>query len=284
MTQDVSRRDIFGIGAIAGGALATGTLWACSEAPKPAAAKEARETAKDVKTPAPSHEAAAPKPTLPWAYAKLDGEVVAERAYAGYWKGACCYGTFESVVGLLGDQKGAPYSTFPSEMMKVGEGGLNGWASLCGALNGAAMAAALLLTEEQRKVVVDELYTWYEQTELPGWTPKVSKNPSKDVANKAGSVLCHVSVGKWCSKANVKAFSKERSERCGRVTAAVAKKLVELMNAQVDGKFQRAALMTDQTKHCRSCHDKNGTIENTRGQMACGGCHIDAANVKSGHY
>ena len=281
MSENVSRRELFGFGAVAGGALAAGSLLSCVESPKPAEpVKSSPPPVAEVK-PVTIGPAA---PKTPWGYSPLDPAKVAERAYGDYWKGACCYGSFEAIVGQLGDEKGAPYNTFPNDMMRVGEGGLNGWASLCGALNGAAMAMSLLLPEDKRKPLVDELYTWYEQTELPGWTPKVAKNPSKDVTNKSNSILCHASVGKWCEKAGVTSFSKERSERCGRVTAAVAKKAVELMNVQLAGSFKAAALTTEETKHCRSCHDRGGIVENTRGQMSCGGCHIDARNVKTGHY
>src|SRR5512133_630462 len=38
-------------------------------------------------------------PDLPWPYKKLDPAVVAEEAYAGYYKGACGYGVFEGIVG-----------------------------------------------------------------------------------------------------------------------------------------------------------------------------------------
>jgi len=282
MTKEVSRRELFGIGAVAGGALAAGSLLSCTEAPAPEKAKDVKPPSKEATLPA--HEKTPEKKAAPWGYSPIDPEKVAERAYAGYYKAQCGYGVFESILGTLGDEKGAPYNTFPNDMMKVGEGGLNGWASLCGSLNSAAMAMSLLLPDKERKALVDELFTWYEQTELPGWTPKVAKYPIKDVTNKSNSILCHASVGKWCEKAKVNSFSKDRSERCARVTAVVAKKAVELMNAQVGGTFKSVALTTDETKHCRSCHDKAGLVENTRGQMSCGSCHTDIVNVKKGHY
>lgn len=36
---------------------------------------------------------------LPWPYKKLDPDAAAERAYEGYYKGACCFGGFDGVVG-----------------------------------------------------------------------------------------------------------------------------------------------------------------------------------------
>jgi hypothetical protein len=281
MAENVSRRELFGIGVIAGGALAAGSLLASAEVPAPAAPAPAKEAAAK-----PAQAAAAPAvPKGAWGYAPLDPEKVAERGYSGYYPNQCCYGSFEAIIGSLADAKGGPYATFPVDMMKVGEGGMNGWASLCGALNGAAMAMSLILPDKERKPLVDELFTWYEQAELPGWKPKVAKNPTKDVQNAAHSILCHASVGKWCEKAGVNSFSKERSERCARVTGAVAKKAVELMNAQAGGTFKAVSFAKDETKHCRSCHDKAGLVENTRGQMECAPCHVEPRVIKKGgHY
>jgi hypothetical protein len=40
-------------------------------------------------------------PDLPWPYKKIDPLIAAEDAYAGYYKGRCCYGVFEGIVGQL---------------------------------------------------------------------------------------------------------------------------------------------------------------------------------------
>ena len=77
-------------------------------------------------------------PDLPWPYKKLDPVAVAEAAYAGYYKGACGYGVFESIVAPLQKEIGFPYTTLPLTLFVVGQGGVADVASLCGALNGAA--------------------------------------------------------------------------------------------------------------------------------------------------
>ncbi len=72
-----------------------------------------------------------------------------------------------------------------------------------------------------------------------------------------------------------RAFSKERSERCGRLTADVAKKTVELLNAIHEGTFVPAHPLDESTKQCKECHTKGSTLEDARGKMACWSCHSD---------
>ncbi len=60
---------------------------------------------------------------VPWPYKKLNPEAVAEKAYPEYYKGACCYGVFESIIGELRAEVGAPYTMVPTSMMIYGEGG-----------------------------------------------------------------------------------------------------------------------------------------------------------------
>lgn len=217
-------------------------------------------------------------PQPPWPYKKLDSIAVAESAYDGYYTGACNYGVFESIIGALRKEVGFPYTAFPSAMMVVGEGGVAQVASLCGSLNGAAHAIFLItggLDKKQREVpfaLIQDLYNWYEQTPLPDYKPKNAKY--QIVTSVSKSNLCHVSVSKWCKVAKVKSFSKERSERCAWLTAAVAKQTVDLLNKQADGAFKPTYVMPADVKACRSCHDQKGTIENTRAMMDCGGCHF----------
>jgi hypothetical protein len=68
------------------------------------------------------------------------------------------------------------------------------------------------------------------------------------------------------------AYTHERSERCGSLSASVAQQTVILLNDQAAGKKVAFALPA-QTKGCMSCHEKGGTVENIRTKMDCGGCH-----------
>jgi hypothetical protein len=217
-------------------------------------------------------------PDLPWTYKKLDPVAVAEEAYRGYYEGACAYGVFESIVIQLRKEVGFPYTMLPLTLFVVGQGGVADVASLCGALNGAASAIFLVTGGMDKKLretsysIIQDVFLWYEQTALPDYRPK---NPKYEIVKSvSASNLCHVSVSKWCKVAKFKSFSKERSERCGWITAAVAKRTVEVLNAYADGAFKMAHPLSAVAESCRSCHDKGSKLENTRGVTDCGGCHF----------
>jgi hypothetical protein len=206
---------------------------------------------------------------LPWAYAALDPDATGDRAFASYMKGHCMYGAFESIAGATAARLGGAYKEFPFEMFIYGAGGVNGWATLCGSLNGAA--AAIQVLSPKPEPLIDALYAWYEREALPNYVPKAAKFPN--VQSVAGSPLCHQSLTRWCAAAKKKTYSAERKERCGVLTAAVARQAVMLLNAQTAGKPIEAAL-SKPTTDCMSCHEKGGVLENTRGKMTCGGCHF----------
>ncbi len=215
---------------------------------------------------------------LPWPYKKLDLDAAAERGYEGYYTGACCYGAFEGIVGGLRKDVGGPWAAFPSAMMVFGEGGVAGIATLCGALNGAAMAIFLAAggAEPAKKAkafaLIRELFNWYEQAQLPDYKPK---NPKFQIVTSVSrSPLCHVSVTNWCKVSKVKSFSKERAERCAWISASVARHTAQMLNDNAAGVFKAAYAIPASEQTCRSCHDQGGVLENTRGLMDCGGCHF----------
>ncbi len=221
---------------------------------------------------------------VPWAYKTLDPIAVAERSYASYYKGGCCYAAFEGIVGQLKKEAGYPYTLIPTEMMIFGEGGVAGGSSLCGALNGAA-AAMFLVTgavEQKRRdeafQMIRELFNWYEQETLPNYRPIDPKFEIKASVSK--SPLCHVSVTNWCKATGSKSFSKERSERCGWLAASTAKYAVELLNKKADSAFKATHPLASQVQSCRTCHDKGGQLENSRTTMDCGGCHFTGKLAK----
>jgi hypothetical protein len=226
-----------------------------------------------------AHGAGEAAPAVPWPYKRLNPEVAAERGYAGYYKGACCYGAFDAVVSQLREEVGSPYTMIPSEMMIFGEGGVAGISSLCGALLGASAAIFLLhgglepRKREEAFALIHELFNWYEQEALPNFRPKSPKFEIK--TSVARSPLCHVSVTHWTKATGLKSFSKERSERCGWLTGSVAKYTAEMLNAKLlDASFKPAHALSSEVKVCQSCHDKGGALEDSRGMMDCGGCHF----------
>ena len=217
--------------------------------------------------------AAEPKPVdvpaWPWTYAKLDPDAVAKKAHAGFYEGACMYGVANALLGELKSKTGFPFTQIPTEMFKYGEGGVVGWASLCGALNGSLAVITLVSPKDKYGAICNEIMGWYSQTALPLYVPE---NTAKLVTSVSGSPLCHASVTNWCKVSKAGAESKERSERCARLTADVAKHTVELLNAQADGKFAAAVKLPDSITGCMSCHGKTG-MNNTRGKMTCVQCH-----------
>jgi hypothetical protein len=221
----------------------------------------------------------APADGLPWKYTGLDPDATADRAYRAHRTGlGCCYGVFEGIIGQLREQFGAPYSGIPSELFAFGEGGIAGAATVCGALNGAAAAIFLTAggTDEKKKArafeMIREVFGWYEQEPLPDYRPGDAGSEVRRVA--ARSPLCHVSVSRWCEATGLKSFSKERSERCARMSASTARQAVRILNAERASSFVASHPLSSEVTSCRSCHDSGGVLEDTRTTMDCGVCHF----------
>ena len=206
---------------------------------------------------------------IPWPYEPLDQVTTAEKAFLAYAKGHCMHGVFDAIQSQMADKLGGKFQDFPYGMFAYGAGGAGGWGTLCGALNGAAAAFQLFSANPQP--LIDSLYTWYEREALPNYVPKGTKFPN--IASVSGSPLCHVSIGMWVKKSGKAAFSPERKERCGVLTAAVAQQAVVLLNAQAKGAVVDAAL-AKKTTECMDCHEQKSPLENARARMSCGGCHF----------
>lgn len=207
----------------------------------------------------------------PWPYVQLDPQLVAQKAYAGFYQGACAYGAFNAIVSSLAEKVGYPYIVIPTQMAQYGEGGVVGWATVCGGLNGASMA--INLVAKDFKDLVDELVGWYTQYAFPIFKPAKAKTEIAAVTSVSNSPLCHSSVTKWVKAAGVKSESPQRSERCARLTADVAMHAVELLNSYSAGQFKKTFVVSSSVKECGACHLKGGTIENARGKTSCIQCH-----------
>ena len=215
-----------------------------------------------------------------WKPYKLDPKECAKVAYEGYWyKGyACGYGCFYSIIGVLGEKYGAPYNQFPFTMLEANKGGISDWGTICGALYGAAAAFALFWGRDERTPMVNELYRWYETTKLPIYNPgELAQGVKGDIpSNVSNSVLCHISVSRWCHEHNIEATDKKRNERCGRLTADVSQKAVEIFNRKVEqgSNFKTAFPVQESVEYCGSCHQTKGNEANwAKGVMDCTPCH-----------
>jgi hypothetical protein len=277
-----SRRQILkGTGGLVVATAAAGLVAACGPTAATPSVADTVTTAPTttptpVPTAAPTPSQAAKPAAVPYQYAKVDPADVAERSYAAYSQGGCMYGACEAVVGAQRDKVGAPYDSFPTAATKYGKAGVNGWGTLCGALNGAAMAMYLSTDAKTADALIDQLFAWYSDQPLPDYAPK---NPKYKVASSvAHSPLCHASVTKWCNETGFKALSPERAERCAWLTASVAKKTTELLNSVADGVAATPIKLSKDVSSCLTCHGKDGKVENVHMSKAstCAVCHDPA--------
>lgn len=187
--------------------------------------------------------AAFPKTVFPqdvaWQARAVDPEVGQRMAYDGCTGGyGCCYAAFYGIIGQMAEQYGAPYKDFPFHSMKAGRSGVGGWGSACGALLGAAFAFGLFYEKKEHNELVRELFYWHNTTSLPIFRPVANCKLDIELPTVVtGTVLCSASNAKWAYESGFKIKSKERSERCARLTADVAHKAIEILNAKIAGTF-----------------------------------------------
>ncbi|MGD9021071.1 MAG: C-GCAxxG-C-C family protein [Lysobacterales bacterium] len=211
----------------------------------------------------------------PWPYKELDVELVRKRGHACYYEGGCMYGASGGLLSVLRDEIGAPYSGFPHDMLRYGGGGIAGWGTVCGSLNGACAMITLAAGKAYGKIT-NELMAWYTTTPFPSeaanryatkheYLVEEYKADQALATTVSNSPLCHVSVNTWCRATGFASGSKQRAERCARLTGDVAAKAAELLNAHargelVTGQFER--------NECNSCHFMGENFES--GQFIIG--------------
>ena len=168
---------------------------------------------------------------------------------------------------------GHPFTSVPTIMAKYGKGGTVGFGTLCGALNGAAMAINLVSTDLN---MVTEVVGEYTEYEYPSWKPAVTKKTDIDLPTSvSGSALCHISVTKWCEETGYDVGAPERKERCGRLTGEVAGRTAEILNAMLDGTFTAAFTNPESVTGCNGCHGGDGNVANVHSKSDCVQCHGD---------
>jgi hypothetical protein len=196
--------------------------------------------------------------TYPWPYKKIDPKKAAAIAYENWYKDFCCYATASGVLIPLQESVGEPYASLPLQAFRFGHGGTVGWGTLCGTLLGASIAASFAAGKDGEKIANDVI-AYYAATELPLYRPSSPKSQIKNI-NRSDSPLCHVSVGRWMEKEGVKFFTPQRKERCARLSADVAVKTVELLNAWADGTYKPSHGSQAKThdmpaqNNCDDCH------------------------------
>ncbi|MCB2182123.1 MAG: C-GCAxxG-C-C family protein [Desulfobulbaceae bacterium] len=202
----------------------------------------------------------------PWPYEKLDPAKTAEICYNEWYRVFCGAAVINSVVSQLREKVGEPYTSFPADAFVFLEGGQLGWGTICGSPAGANIVANLIIGPRisgahEGHLIAADIMQWYSETALPTFTPKHPKISATLPTTTSQSPLCHISVGKWMKEANKALKSPERKDRCARVAASTAYRLVELLNDWKDGKYESTSDF--------SCAKENGIT----GQFNCMECH-----------
>jgi hypothetical protein len=202
----------------------------------------------------------------PWPYTKLDPAQTAEICYNEWYRVFCGAAVINSVFGQLREKIGEPYTSFPADAFVFLEGGQVGWGTICGSPAGANIVANLIIGPRidgspDAHHIAGDIMQWYSETALPTFTPEKARISSEIITTTSNSPLCHLSVGKWMSAADKSIKSAERKDRCARVAASTAYRLVELLNAWKDGSYESSSDF--------SCVKENGIT----GQFNCTECH-----------
>jgi hypothetical protein len=230
-------------------------------------------------------------PEWPWPYKILDVELVRKRGHMYYYKGGCMYGATGGLLSVLIEEVGYPYTTLPHDMMRYGSGGIAGWGTVCGSLNGVCAMVTLIAGKDYGNII-NELMAWYGTTPFPSDTANQYASKHEYLVEEyktdqvlpttiSGSPLCHVSVNTWCRETGFASGSKQRAERCARLTGDVAAKAAELLNAHALGKFVRSDF---ETIGCTDCHFMGENYES--GQFIigkgsnCDDCHGEDPHLK----
>ncbi len=213
---------------------------------------------------AEAKEAAAEK--WPWPYEKLDPAKTAELAYNEWYRVYCGAAVISSVFSQLREKVGEPYSSIPIDAFVFLEGGMVGWGTVCGSNAGANIVANLIIGPrtagaDEGHLIGADILQWYSDTPLPVYMPKDPKVKTEIIKTTSESPLCHVSVGKWMAASDKPLSSPERKDRCARVAASVAYRLVELLNDWKDGKYEAKSEWSPGKKlgitgqpNCTECH------------------------------
>jgi hypothetical protein len=226
-------------------------------------------------------------PPLPWKWAKLDPLEAGRRAYRFYKeKGGCGTASYLSLLSLLKEKVGYPWTTLPDMMMAHAAAGYGGHGTLCGALGGASTIINLVTytgkrDEQQNNQMIDRLFWWYADQNFPSNRFDDLSPMPKQIKVKAMSPLCHTSVSKWAVAAGATIKSDAKIERCAKVAGEVAYTVADALNDYFDGKWTPPVWKpSSESEHCVSCHGPDTSKLkarewNQQGHLECSMCHDD---------
>lgn len=232
---------------------------------------------------------------LPLPYTTLDPEHVRRLAYSYYFQGGCMHGASSGLIQAFKEElPGTGWDQIPLGMHKYGSGGVAGWGTLCGVLNGVM---AVLNLVNLHGALGNELMGWYSTTLFPtancnGYVADTGQVAIPDALVLAHTVsdspLCHISISKWCDEAGVSVADatadamKYKDDRCSKICADTAAKTAELINEYFLAKAITASYApSEDFSACLACHSQR---KDQIGQMNCSGCHTnDAVLVPTYH-
>ncbi len=232
-------------------------------------------------------------PPLPWKWGEIDPLEAGRRAYRLYFdpvRGGCGSGSYLSILSLLKEKVGYPWTTLPDLMMSHAAAGYGGHGTLCGSLGGASCIINLVAFEEKRQIfrqMIDRLFYWYADQEFPtDRFDDISEMPGQ-VRVKAMSPLCHTSVSKWTLAAGAEVTSKAKKERCAKVCGEVVYTVVLAMNEYFAGRWTPPRWEPSEgIRHCLKCHGQDDmwpnapSLNHQQGHMECLMCHTDHTKSK----
>lgn len=226
-------------------------------------------------------------PPLPWKWASLDPDEAGRRAYRLYFdKGGCGSAAYMSMLGMLKEEVGHPWTSLPDMMMVHAAGGYGGHGTLCGSLGGAACIINLAAYGPGKDAfyvsMINWLCAWYARQEFPtDRFDDISKMPNQ-VRVAAKSPLCHTSVSSWTLAANEEVTSAAKKERCAKVSGEVVYTVVDRLNAHFSAGWAPTAWQPAAANgHCVGCHGPNPAtaeeagLNHQQGHMDCLMCHAE---------
>ena len=214
-----------------------------------------------------------------YTYKKLDLDEVGRVAHENYFTKFCAETTLTGLFNPLATRVGEPYASFPLNSVFWAHGGLMGWGTACGTLIGAGTAVGLITAGDSTKIttpggraavpvgeaIINDVIAFYANENLPKYKPEAGQ-AKYEIKNQSVSntPICHISVGKWMKKEDVKFFGIERKERCARISADIAMYTAKLLNEWADGTYKP-----------RNEPLANALDNQITSQSNCGDCHGD---------
>ena len=191
-----------------------------------------------------------------------------------------------TLIRALQANIGAPFTTIPVDMFHYGGGGIAGWGTICGTLNGAAAVLNLVVERPGYQQLINDLFDWYCKQSFPSTEHDFYARYKSQPQSVAKCILCHISVTTWINttrktRPSITSFSPERADRCAKVAGDVAFHLALMINNYYDKIYTFTYEPPPENEKCIKCHSdvQNAYNLNVKAQMCCVTCHTNIAMV-----